>query len=56
MERFFSPAVPDMNVRRMLPTLFSEVDPSIPTMDPLTIPATGAFTVLNNSFMFCLQK
>ena len=56
IERFLRPAVPDMKVRRMLPTLLREVDPSIPTMEPLTIPATGAFTVLKSSLMFCLQK
>jgi hypothetical protein len=45
-----------MNVRRMLPTLLREVEPSIPTMEPLTIPATGALTVLKSSLMFCLQQ
>lgn len=56
IERFLRPAVPDMNVRRMLPTLLRDVVPSIPTMEPLTIPATGAFTVLNSSLIFCLQS
>ena len=56
IDRFLSPAVPDINVLLILPTLRNDVDPSIPTIDPLTIPATGAFTLLKSSFIFCLKK
>lgn len=56
MDRFLSPAVPDIKVLLMLPTLLREVDPSIPTMEPLTIPPTGAFTLLNNSLMLALKQ
>ena len=55
MDRFLSPAVPDMNVRLILPTRLKVVEPSMPTIDPLTIPPTGAFTLLNNSFILDLQ-
>jgi hypothetical protein len=55
MDRFLRPAVPDMKVRLILPTLLSEVEPSIPTMDPLTIPPTGALTLLKSSFMLALE-
>jgi len=56
MDLFLRPAVPDMNVLRMLPTRRSVFDPSMPTMEPLTSPPTGAFTLLNSSLMFDLQK
>ena len=40
----------------MLPTRLKVLDPSIPTIDPLTMPPTGAFTLLNNSLMLGLKN
>ena len=46
---FLSATVPDMKVRRMLPTRLREVDPSMPATDPLTMPPTDPFSVPNSA-------
>lgn len=56
MDFFFRAAVPDMNVLLMLPTRRSDVDPSMPAMEPLTMPPTVPLMLPNSWLRAGLQR
>jgi hypothetical protein len=56
MDFFLSATVPDMKVLRMLPTLRSDAEPSMPAMEPLTMPPTELLMLPNNWLMAELHR